>query len=65
MKDVGELSKNAFIPITCIVVIIAAAVGYYCSYVEQQKELLTANKCEHILLCLALSLSFVLVYFYI
>ena len=39
---VAELGKKVFI-YTCIVLIIAAAVGYH------QKELLTANKCENIL----------------
>ena len=48
MKGVGELGKKAFI-LTCIVVIIAAAVGYYCSCVKQQEELQAANKCENIL----------------
>ena len=48
MKGVGQLGKKAFI-LTCIVLIIAAAVGYYCSCVEQQEELQAANKCENIL----------------
>ena len=48
MKDVGELGKKAFI-LTCIVLIIAAAVGYHHSCVEQlQEELQIANKCENI-----------------
>ena len=48
MKGVGQLGKKAFI-LTCIVLIIAAAVRYYCSCVEQQEELQAANKCENIL----------------
>ena len=48
MKDVGELGKKAFI-LTCIVLIITAAVGYHHSCVEQlQEELQIANKCENI-----------------
>ena len=43
MNGVEELGKKAFI-LTCIVLIIAAAVGYYCSCVEQQEKLQTANK---------------------
>ena len=46
MKGAEELGKNAFL-LTCMVLIIAAAVGYYHLYVEQQEELQTANKCEH------------------
>ena len=45
MKDVGELDKKPFV--ACIVLIIAVAVGYYCSYVEQKEELQSANKCEN------------------
>ena len=48
MKDVGELGKKAFI-ITCIVLIITAAVRYHHSCVEKlQEELQIANKCENI-----------------
>ena len=42
------MGKKAFI-LTCIVLIIAAAVGYHHLSVEQKEELLTANKCENIL----------------
>ena len=48
IEGVVELGKKAFI-LTCIVLIIAAAVGYRHLSVEQQEELLTANKCENIL----------------
>ena len=65
MNGVEELRKKAFI-LTCIVLIIAAVVGYYCSCVEQQEELQTANKCENIYkCCFALSHSFFLWYNYI
>ena len=48
MKDVRELGKKASI-LTCIVLIIAAAVRYHHSCVEQlQEELQIANKCENI-----------------
>ena len=51
MKGVQEvhIGEKAFI-LTCIVLIIAVAVGYHHLFVEQQEELLTANNVRILIL---------------